>query len=120
MRSLRVPALVAGISLISAAVAMGVVSSRTTQARADTQDGQLGVSARQAATALTQTFERVRTIDLMLAHTPVGLSASELRYNRAAYMPRRRELAERWAALIMADALPSEEIIDSPRRKPRS
>lgn len=59
-------------------------------------------------------------IDLMLAHTPVGLSASELRYNRAAYMPRRRELAEQWATMIMSDALPSEEIIGSPRRKPRS
>ncbi|PZT91005.1 MAG: integrase [Citromicrobium sp.] len=58
-------------------------------------------------------------IDLMLAHSPVGMSASELRYNRAAYMPRRRELAQRWADLIMEDAIPAGEIIDSPRRKRR-
>lgn len=58
-------------------------------------------------------------IDFMLAHTPAGMSGSELRYNRAAYMPRRRELAQRWADLIMFDALPVEEIIHSPRRKPR-
>jgi len=70
VRNLRVPALIAGVSLISAAIAMGVISSHTTAARADAQDSQLSVSARQAATSLTQTFERVRTIDLMLAHQP--------------------------------------------------
>lgn len=59
-------------------------------------------------------------IDLMLAHTPKGMSASELRYNRAAYLPRRRELAQRWGDLIMEDALPVEDILDSPRRKPRN
>ncbi|OYX65286.1 MAG: integrase [Sphingomonadales bacterium 32-64-17] len=58
-------------------------------------------------------------IDLMLAHTPKGMSASELRYNRAAYMGRRRELAQVWSDLIMEGALPVEEIIDSPRRKRR-
>ena len=58
-------------------------------------------------------------VDLMLAHTPAGMSASELRYNRAAYMERRRELAEEWANLIMDGALPANEIIGSPRRKPR-
>ncbi|QIQ86382.1 integrase arm-type DNA-binding domain-containing protein [Erythrobacter sp.] len=58
-------------------------------------------------------------IDLMLAHTPAGMSATELRYNRARYMDRRRELAQRWADMIMEGALPPEEIIDSPRRKRR-
>lgn len=58
-------------------------------------------------------------IDLMLAHTPKGMSASELRYNRAAYMPRRRELAQRWADMIMEGAIPPEEIVNSPRRKRR-
>lgn len=58
-------------------------------------------------------------VDLMLAHTPKGMSASELRYNRAAYMPRRREIAQEWADLIMQGALPPAEILDSPRRKPR-
>lgn len=58
-------------------------------------------------------------IDLMLAHTPKGMSASELRYNRAAYMPRRRELAQRWADMILEGAIAPAEIIDSPRRKRR-
>ena len=58
-------------------------------------------------------------IDLMLAHTPKGMSASELRYNPAAYMDRRRELAQIWADLITEGAFPVEEIIDSPRRKRR-
>src|SRR5690606_899884 len=58
-------------------------------------------------------------IDLMLAHTPPGMSASELRYNRAAYMPRRRELAQIWADLIMKDALSANDILHSPRRKRR-
>jgi len=58
-------------------------------------------------------------IDLMLAHTPAGMSATELRYNRARYMDRRRELAQRWADLIMEGAIAAEQILDSPRRKPR-
>lgn len=58
-------------------------------------------------------------IDLMLAHTPAGMSATELRYNRARYMDRRRELAQEWANMIMEDALPANEILDSPRRKTR-
>lgn len=58
-------------------------------------------------------------IDLMLAHTPAGMSATELRYNRARYMDRRRELAQRWADIIMEGALSPAEVIDSPRRKPR-
>jgi integrase len=58
-------------------------------------------------------------IDLMLAHTPAGMSASELRYNRARYMDRRRELAQRWADMIMEGALPATDILDSPRRKRR-
>lgn len=58
-------------------------------------------------------------IDLMLAHSPKGMSASELRYNRAAYMPRRRELAQQWSDMIMVGALSAKEIVDSPRRKGR-
>ena len=59
-------------------------------------------------------------IDLMLAHTPKGMSSDELRYNRAAYMPRRRELAQQWADLVMEGAIPLAEVVDSPRRKRRS
>ena len=59
-------------------------------------------------------------IDLMLAHTPHGLSSAELRYNRARFMGRRRELATEWANLIMVDAMQPDEIIFSARRKPRN
>ena len=41
-------------------------------------------------------------IDLMLAHIPEGTSGSEGAYNRAAYMPRRRELAQEWADELFA------------------
>lgn len=82
------------------------------------------------STIMNETFERQAgqderlladrlIVDLMLAHTPKGMSASELRYNRAAYMPRRRELAQQWGDLIMNGAMPLAEILDSPRRKPR-
>ena len=57
--------------------------------------------------------------DLLRAHTPKGTSASKLRYNCAAYMPRRRELARRLLDMIMEGAIPPEEIVDSPRRKRR-
>ncbi len=59
-------------------------------------------------------------IDLMLAHTPSGMSAKELVYNRASYMPRRRELAGIWADMIMEGALDTKQILDSLRRKQRN
>lgn len=40
-------------------------------------------------------------IDAMLAHKPKGLSASEMAYNRALHMARRRELAAEWADLLV-------------------
>lgn len=39
-------------------------------------------------------------IDLMLAHVPNGISASEGAYNRAAFMQRRREIACEWARML--------------------
>lgn len=39
-------------------------------------------------------------IDAMLAHKPKGLSASEMAYNRALHMDRRRLLAIEWAELL--------------------
>lgn len=59
-------------------------------------------------------------IDLMLAHSPKGVSGSEMIYNRAAFMPRRRELSNKWADLLLDGMLPANEIIDSPRRRLRS
>jgi hypothetical protein len=43
-------------------------------------------------------------IDLMLAHVPAN--RVEGAYNRAAYMPRRRELAQEWADILLADMWP--------------
>lgn len=45
-------------------------------------------------------------IDLMLAHIPQGTSGSEGSYNRASYMPRRRELAQEWADILVGDMWP--------------
>ena len=58
-------------------------------------------------------------IDLMLAHRPTGMSATEFRYNRQAYMERRRELAMDWATLILDGADPVSTAADGPRRRRR-
>lgn len=52
-------------------------------------------------------------IDLMLAHRQEGV---EPIYNRAAYMPRRRELAQEWADMLMKDAVAPETLLHLPRR----
>ena len=49
-----------------------------------------------------------KIIDLMLAHVPT--EKVEGAYNRAAYMPRRRELATVWANLI-CEGLPDPVIL---------
>jgi integrase len=40
-------------------------------------------------------------IDLMLAHVAEGVSGSEGAYNRAAFLQRRREIAEAWGAMLL-------------------
>jgi integrase len=52
-------------------------------------------------------------IDLMLAHVPSGVEAT---YNRAAYMPRRRELAQEWATMLVGELPPVASLLDGPRR----
>ncbi len=52
-------------------------------------------------------------IDLMLAHVPEGVEAA---YNRAAYMPRRRELAREWADLLTQGLDPVGTLLTGPRR----
>jgi integrase len=52
-------------------------------------------------------------IDLMLAHKPSGVEGI---YNRAAYMPRRRELAQEWAELLLQGLPPSSSLIEGNRR----
>jgi len=53
-------------------------------------------------------------IDLMLAHVPKD--AVEAAYNRAAYMPRRRELVQEWADLLLDQAPSAVELIGGARR----
>ena len=52
-------------------------------------------------------------IDLMLAHVQDGVEPT---YNRAAYMERRRELAQEWADLLLKDMPPAAELLLGPRR----
>ncbi|MBB6191217.1 integrase [Sphingobium wenxiniae] len=47
-------------------------------------------------------------IDLMLAHIQEGVEAA---YNRAAYMPRRRELAQEWADMLMTAMPPASALL---------
>ena len=55
-------------------------------------------------------------IDLMLAHIPEGVSGSEGAYNRAAFLDRRREIAEEWARMLF-DAFPApRKLLDYPAR----
>lgn len=56
-------------------------------------------------------------IDLMLAHVPAGISASELRYNRAMFMKRRRELAVIWTKLLLEGACAAASLVEGRRRK---
>lgn len=52
-------------------------------------------------------------IDLMLAHTPPGVEGL---YNRAAYMPRRREIVDEWATLLLKGLPPAEQLLHGPRK----
>lgn len=55
-----------------------------------------------------------KIIDLMLAHVPKDKVESA--YNRAAYMPRRRELAQEWADLLVGDFWPPDVHLGQPVR----
>jgi integrase len=52
-------------------------------------------------------------IDFMLAHVPKD--KVEAAYNRALYLPRRKELAQLWADLIMKDAKPAQDLLEGLR-----
>jgi hypothetical protein len=52
-------------------------------------------------------------IDLMLAHAQEGV---EPIYNRAVYMPRRRELAQTWATMLMKGMAPPDTLTPDKRR----
>ncbi len=53
-------------------------------------------------------------VDLMLAHVPSN--KVEGAYNRAAYMPRRREIAKEWADLLLNGFVPPHEHLGQPMR----
>jgi hypothetical protein len=44
-------------------------------------------------------------IDLMLAHLPIGISTTELQYDRAAFIDRRRELSDLQISMLSATLL---------------
>lgn len=50
-------------------------------------------------------------IDAILAHKPKGLSAAEMAYNRALYMPRRREILQEWADMLTVDLVAPAELL---------
>lgn len=56
-------------------------------------------------------------IDLMLAHTPTGISSSELRYNRARFIDRRRKLAAIWSGMLLEGACAVDALVEGRRRR---
>ncbi|MGZ4509561.1 MAG: hypothetical protein ACXVX0_20145, partial [Blastococcus sp.] len=68
------PALVAGVACLTAAAAFGTLEARSVQQANEVVDAQVNYASRQAENALTQTFERIRTIGLMLAREPAFAS----------------------------------------------
>ena len=55
-------------------------------------------------------------IDAILAHKPKGLSAAEMAYNRALYMPRRREILVEWADMLTGDLIAPGELLKEQSR----
>jgi integrase len=55
-------------------------------------------------------------IDAMLAHKPKGMSGSEMAYNRATHMPRRRELAQDWADMLIVGLQAANDLLRGQER----
>jgi integrase len=67
------------------------------------------------STIMNERYQHDRqVIDLMLAHAPKDKTESA--YNRAAHMPRRRELAQSWADLLLHHAPEAAALVHGPRR----
>jgi integrase len=67
------------------------------------------------STIMNEQYQHDRqVINLMLAHAPKDKTESA--YNRAAHMPRRRELSQAWADLLLKDAPDAAILIHGPRR----
>ena len=59
-------------------------------------------------------------IDAMLAHKPKGMSGSEMAYNRARHMDRRRELAQDWADMLTSGLQRAADLIELHHRYVRA
>jgi integrase len=67
------------------------------------------------STIMNERYQHDRQIiDLMLAHAPKDKTESA--YNRAAHLPRRRELAQVWADLLLQDAAEASALVHGARR----
>jgi integrase len=55
-------------------------------------------------------------IDLLLAHIPEGVSGSEGAYNRAAFLERRREIADVWAKMLFEGFAQPSKLLGLPAR----
>lgn len=67
------------------------------------------------STVMNEKFPADRAvIDFMLAHVPKD--DTEAAYNRALYLPRRKELAQMWADLLTDGLVPAAELLNGPRR----
>ena len=54
----------------------------------------------------------MEAVCVMLGHKPEGVEAH---YNRAAYMPRRRKLAQEWADMLSPGLMPTDQLLEGPR-----
>ena len=71
------PALVAGVACLTAAAAIAVLGARADSTATDAADGRVNYASRVAENALTQTFERIRTIALILGRDPSFAEAAK-------------------------------------------
>lgn len=69
------------------------------------------------STIMNENYPQDRQVlDVMLAHSPKD--RIEAAYNRALYLPRRRELARIWADLVAHDAVPVAGLVSTRRKSP--
>jgi len=67
------------------------------------------------STIMNERYRQDRqVIDLMLAHA--SKDKTESAYNRAAYMPRRRELAQEWSDLLLQNSADAASLVEGRRR----
>ncbi len=71
------PALVAGVACLTAAAAIAVLGARADSSATEGVDSRVNYASRVAENALTQTFERIRTIALILGRDPSFYEAAK-------------------------------------------